>query len=278
MRADELYAWIKKREEIRIKKDRGDPKPWTDDPILRKFKFCCVHREDDKITRWIAKEWRTPHADDPHLWFAMSVARFVNWPETMSLIGYPVPWNAKKFLKATMGSESKVWGDAYVITPGAAGVPKAIHIAENVLQPLWDSRKAITAVYQNSVMLENMNETLRRYNGMGSFMAAQVVADLKYVDPLRRATDWGDWAASGPGSRRGLNRVMDRDFDNPWREVDWLANLTLLRAEILKRMHKVPMFKDGITAQDLQNCLCEFDKYERVRRNQGRMRNKYDGG
>ena len=32
-----------------------------------------------------------------------------------------------------------------------------------------------------------------------------------------------------------------------------------------------------IHAQDLQNCLCEFDKYERVRLNEGRPRSNYPG-
>lgn len=32
-----------------------------------------------------------------------------------------------------------------------------------------------------------------------------------------------------------------------------------------------------LDAQDLQNCLCEFDKYERVRMGQGRPRSRYPG-
>jgi len=32
-----------------------------------------------------------------------------------------------------------------------------------------------------------------------------------------------------------------------------------------------------IHMQDLQNCLCEFDKYERVRLGEGRPRNGYRG-
>ena len=32
-----------------------------------------------------------------------------------------------------------------------------------------------------------------------------------------------------------------------------------------------------IHAQALQNCLCEFDKYERVRLGEGRPRNNYPG-
>jgi len=43
---------------IRIKKEGGERPPWTHDPILRDAYFTNVHREDDRVTRWIAKHWR----------------------------------------------------------------------------------------------------------------------------------------------------------------------------------------------------------------------------
>jgi hypothetical protein len=41
--------------------------------------FCSVRREDDRVSRWIAENWRDPHADDPNLSFAMTVARARKW-------------------------------------------------------------------------------------------------------------------------------------------------------------------------------------------------------
>src|SRR5260370_14983276 len=93
-----LLAFIVEREAIRIKRERGEQKPWTDDQILRDWSFTNVHREDDRVTRWLAENWRAPHADDPDLWFAMVVARFVNWPDTLAGFGYPVPWKPDHFL------------------------------------------------------------------------------------------------------------------------------------------------------------------------------------
>ena len=46
--------------------------------------------------------------------------------------------------------------------------------------------------------------------GLGPFLAAQIVADLKHVAPLDAATDWWTLARPGPGSERGLNRVRGR--------------------------------------------------------------------
>lgn len=48
------FKWfIYERESIRDHKDNGDPKPWTDDPILQKYKFTNIWRQDDRVTKII---------------------------------------------------------------------------------------------------------------------------------------------------------------------------------------------------------------------------------
>ena len=48
--------------------------------------------------------------------------------------------------------------------------------------------------------------------GFASFMAAQVVADLKNTlgHPLQDASDWHSFSAYGPGSLRGLSWYFDK--------------------------------------------------------------------
>jgi len=87
-----LCYWICEREAIRLLKEAGEPPPGTTDPILSAWSFTNVHREDDRVSRWLAANWRTPHADDRDLWFAMCVARLVNWPPTLAELGYAAPW------------------------------------------------------------------------------------------------------------------------------------------------------------------------------------------
>src|SRR5262245_38209449 len=56
-----------------------------------------------RVTRWITETWPQPHSDYPDLWFAMAVARFVNWPDSLSENGWPVPWNQDAFTAAMVG-------------------------------------------------------------------------------------------------------------------------------------------------------------------------------
>lgn len=279
MRHKELFQFIVARHTIYQKKERGDQKPWTQDPILRDYKFCNVYRELDTVTKWIDENWRTPHDSDPHLWFAMAVARYVNWPLSLIRIGYPVPWNPKSFIKASKACAAvgKFYGPAYVIATNGMVGNKAEYLANNVLSSLWARRETIRKVITNK-SLNELRTCLVAVDGVGKFMAGQIIADIKYSTSLKDATDWWTFAASGPGSRRGLNRVFGFPVDQILREPIWCSHLRELQEAINPLLEKKGMPK--LHAQDLQNCLCEFDKYERTRLGDWRKltpRCKYQG-
>lgn len=272
-----FIKFILERQRIYELKEAGAPKPWTKDKILQQYSFCNVYREQDRVTKWIAEHWRNPHNSDQHLWFGMTLARLINWPDTLKILGYPDPWDAKWFINVVrkiMQDGGKAWGGAYIVSTNGQKMQKEQYIAQCVLQPLWNDRKKIAARFDGT--LQTMHTVLSEYQGMGSFMAAQVVADVKYTKPYRKAPDWWTFAASGPGSRRGLNRVRGRPVNSPWREEAWLADLRQLGPlvdYIIHQRNSLPR----IHLQDLQNCLCEFDKYERTRLGEGRPRATYPG-
>lgn len=282
MKTTELFAWIKERHSIWKKRNAGLPKPWTQDKILQSYRFCNTYRELDTVTVWIAKNWRLPFKDDKYLWFAMTVARLLNWPETLAELGCPVQWNPDRFIRVVHDRRDrklKAFSGAYIVSTNGFAMDKAEYLAQHVLGPLWDDRKEIAAAYSRPLTaprLADFHKVLMQYDGLGSFIAAQVVADCKYVGPLQKAEDWFTWAASGPGSRRGLNRVYEKDVAAPWTEANWLARLQELHRDINKLIKKNDM--PTLHAQDLQNCLCEFDKYERTRLGEGKPRSTYPGG
>ncbi len=272
---DAFMAFVIERHRIYESRLRGDPgPPWTKDDILACWKFCNVYRELDRVTQWIRINWREPHKDDPDLWFAMVVARFINWPDTLKELGYPVPWHQGWFRSVMFSRKSKrnkVWTGAYMVRAGPdEGQDKAEYYAD-IFTYLWNARDLLRPRKEDT--LNSWHMQLCMYEGLGSFMAAQIVADMKYVQPLLSATDWETFAASGPGSRRGLNRVLGHHISCKWTEEDWRLELTRLRHRTAPRFLAAGMHVPH--AQDLQNCLCEFDKYERVRLCEGFPRSKF---
>lgn len=279
MRIDDLLAFMQARHAIYLKRKMNMPKPWTTDPILQGYRFCNVYRELDKETTWIRDNWREPLKDHSYLFFAMTVARIVNWSPTLEEMRLPVPFDRGDFVRVInkrMAQGQQVWTGAYMITTHGQPIPKQHYYADKVLKPIWDKRKELAP--REGDTLASFHARMAEQEGIGSFLAAQVVADTKHHGPLKNALDWWEWAAMGEGSRRGLNRVFDRphkqrmtaqvwkrDFDRLWDEVN----------ERIVRGKKTNLV--FIDAQDLQNCLCEFDKYERVRLEQGRPRSRYPG-
>jgi hypothetical protein len=128
MRVNDLVRFIKEREKVRMNKEAGKPRPWTKDPILDKYRFCNVHREDDAVTRWLRKEWYTRFAANPDVWFAAVVARLFNNPEALTDIAHWVlPFNPKmigKILDTRITRKQKNFNAAYIVSTNGVAMDK----------------------------------------------------------------------------------------------------------------------------------------------------------
>jgi hypothetical protein len=263
-----LEYWMQERQNIHDLKVQGKPKPWTGDAILKEYKFCNVRREDDKVTQWFAANWRNQkwwlH---PNFIPAIMLGRTINWPNTLEYIGFPEVWDKEAFcnmLDRLQSTGSKVYTGAYMITAGPPGVRKN----------LWVTGNADTYFKHppqlNSMSIQKSWEGIieAKYPCVGPFIAGQIIADLKHTLHLAKALDWWTWAALGPGSARGLNRLHGRPLTNLVPQNRGLAEMREVR-KVLGR--------DDLCLQDIQNCLCEYDKYSRVLLGQGKPRSGYSG-
>ena len=260
--------WIREREAARIRKENGDPPPWTRDPIIAAYRFCNVRREDDRVTRWVKYQWRDPYHDHPNLTLAMAMARFVNWPPALKELGFPKRWDPERFIKIMQGRKARgdqCWNAAYMISTCGATREKAEHVAA-VLSRLANGHCSPLG----GDTLEMAHGRLTRIFGLGNFLAAQIVADLKHAhsNPLAKAQDWWFWAAPGPGSERGLRYWLGREKPVP--NYEFLPRLTDLMLTV------GPLVKDigPLAAQDWQNVCCEVSKYVKAQAG-GRPKQKY---
>jgi hypothetical protein len=304
MATERLVSFIKERQSIYERRQAGAHKPWTKNKILQQFRFSNMLRENDTVTEWIAKNWRAPYRNHPDLWFAIVIARLVNEPMTLQEIGFPVLTNVcdcelshnglgmtgrecdcpagigwardkfEKVIRARKRAGLRAYNPAYMIPACNTKLPK-VELNLRVLDALWASR---------ATLRPRPGDTLRSYHvmlgqmwGIGSFLTAQIIADLKYVQPLADASDWMTFAASGPGSRRGLCRVHGKSVLK-WRELSedkWWHELIRLRDTIMPCLKDTALY--NAHAQDVQNWLCEFDKFERGRLGEGRPKQTYKG-
>jgi hypothetical protein len=270
-----FFHWVLEREQARCGYEADLPKPWTTDPIVQSYRFCNVRREDDKVTKWIKTNWRAPFDGHVNMVLAMVMARTVNWPDTLEEIGFPdfLPSEFSGWLESTRTQmkhrrafQHKVWTGAYLVSTNGHQMDKIDYILDRVWEPIY---KRFQRPKEQS--LAAYHQALMKFDGMGSFMAGQVVADLKYTSELRGAADWNSWAAIGPGSRRGLNRYFGRRLEGAISSQQFLREITLLQNAVVQYCGM------AIHAQDIQNCLCEFDKYCRTKNGEGKPRSRYNG-
>lgn len=273
-----LIYWIKERESIRIRKALGGPQPWTDDPILDTYRFCNVRREDDLGTIWIRENIREPFADHPNLWFMLCIARQINWPDTLAELiegGNWPNWDGfrlEHMIEAI--EERKAWGDkvftgAYMISaPAIKGASKIEYIVGHVLGSLWPY--GLKFYPQSS--LQSIHRQITYNIGWGPFMAYQAVIDMRFTKLLSSAPDIATWAAAGPGTLRGLNRIHGRPIKQPLSQAKALEEMLEIYHNVIAGINIAMDFSD------IPNALCETDKYLRVKLNEGRPRALYVAG
>tara|TARA_R110002073_G_scaffold79695_1_gene192170 strand:+ start:514 stop:1356 length:843 start_codon:yes stop_codon:yes gene_type:complete len=264
-----FYDYINERHAIYLKRFIGEPHPWTDDEILQTYSFCNVYRELDKVTVWIRENWKEPYADHPNLPFAMAVARQINWPDTLQEIGFPEHWNperVKAIMQGRMDRKEKVYTGAYMLT-GTLGGTKVEQTIDKILTPLYENPPTI---YKNS--LEKTWAEYLPYAGFSGFMAYEVVTDLRHSKYLENAEDIMTWANAGPGAKRGLNRIHGRPLEQTIKPLQ----LTIEMQELLDMAGDyIGSFLPDLEMREIEHCLCEYDKYERVRLGEGRPRAKF---
>ena len=269
-RADLLSHWINERYAIKQRKEAGVPPPWSTDKHMTGVRYCNVHREDDKVTKYIRNSGIYSGPDVP-VWHVV-LARMVNRIETLEAIAAHWEFHGDfdlsrpKWKLKTMRLEGPIWGNAYTISTCGKPMDKVDYVLDHVVAAV--RRKEELNVPFHTCQLTF--DWLTSIDGLGSFLAAQVVADLKntYGHPLYAAPDWWTWSAPGPGSLRGLTAYYQKPITPLFYQY-----------AIRRAYHEVqPLlmpYIPRIGMQDFQNCLCEFSKYMRQIEGDGRARNSY---
>jgi len=289
---EQMIYWVKERESIRIKKEQGLPAPWSDNPVMQTVYFCNVNREDDKVTKWILENWKYDGSGCPnfqngnkdhyktHFTLAIIIARIFNKPSTLERLLQPLGHNhyfehngyfdhIEETLEDMQLDGDTIWNGAYIVSTNGQKIDKAtycINLFKEVAEWHLD-------VVDNCKTLAEAHVALMGIRGLASFMAGQVVADLKCSEghPLQNAPDWYSFSAPGPGSLRGLNWFFDETVTAKNYHCKMQEAYDILYMELPEDII------DILSMQNLQNCMCEFDKFMRVTEGKGRSKRKYKG-
>ena len=273
---DRYTYWIEERERIRhLKEELKQDPPWTEDPILKEFKFCQVFREDDRTTRWFRTYMREPLRNSPDVFMATIAFRFFNLIETGRTLldnNLHIEWDRPKAIEEIKKNPKWITGAYIVKSPNR--MDKVTGVTECVSH-LWDDRENIIKQLESFTTLEEAWKFLMQYPYIGPFVSYEMVTDLRHTYLLENATDICTWGNPGPGAMRGLNRLTGRPLEFCRRSWDWHSEMLDLYDWCSQKLD-LSKLNYPFEMREVEGGLCEFDKYSRILKGQGRTRSVYD--
>jgi hypothetical protein len=257
-RIDDYFSTARERYLIKLNREAGHEPPWTADPIFREWRFCNVHREDDKTTMWFKQNIRT-QLQGEKLIAGTVIFRWFNRIETGEVIKDLIlgDWSSKKAEKRLRNVRPIVTG-AYMIR-----TPEGMNKLEGVLYYIDRALPVIGDMPLTS--LEDAWKFLVDVKGLGPFLAYEIVTDLRWTHLLKKSPDIMTWANPGPGCVRGLGRAVsnNRKHFSPAME-DRRGKMLEIMAEILEMSRKNRHWPNDWPQwemREVEHWACEFAKY-----------------
>lgn len=286
---DLYWYFAYERQNIFIKKQNGEPSPWTNDPILQEYKFCNSYRVNDRVSQYLLKNiiynGKTYSKED--MLFRILLFKLFNkestWELLITKLGDITLSNFdfnkySKILTEAIEKNIKIYNDAYISCANKAYGYNHKHDNHlSLLKQIFIIDKSHLKILESKTMQEAFN-ILKSYPLIGNFMAYQLVIDINYSDIVNWRED--EFTIAGPGSLRGIKKCFI-DTGNKTNE------------EIIKYMyeHQEEEFKRlnlnfkrignrPLQLIDCQNIFCELDKYCRVafpdlKSNRTKIKKKY---
>jgi len=286
---DLYWYFAYERQNIFWKKLNGESAPWTDDPILREYKFCNSYRVNDRVSQYLLKNviynGKKYSAED--MLFRIILFKLFNKEATWELLldnfsditleGF-VFEKYSMVLENAISSGIKIYNDAYISCANKAfGYDRKHDNHLALLNKMFNIDKIQSKILKCKTMEEAFN-IIKSYPLIGNFMAYQLVTDINYSD----AVNWkeNEFTVAGPGSLRGIKKcfISRGKMSNE----DIIRYMYEHQDEEFKRLN-LPFKKIGnrpLQLIDCQNIFCEFDKYCRealpdLKSNRTKIKKKY---
>ena len=286
---DLYWYFANERQNIFIKKLNGDTPPWTNDPILKTYKFCNSYRVNDRVSQYLLKNviYNAKTYKDEDMLFRIILFKLFNKESTWELLLKEFKditlstFDMKEYsnvLTNAINNNIKIYNDAYISCATKAFGYDRKH--DNHLA-LLNKMFIIDKVQDKILKCTNMEQAfkiIKSYPLIGNFMAYQLITDINYSNIV----DWkeDEFTVAGPGSLRGIKKCFI-DKGNLSNE-DIIKYMYSHQEEEFKRLNL--NFKTignrKLQLIDIQNIFCELDKYCRekvpsLKSNRTKIKKKY---
>ena len=268
---DLYWHFASERQKVFERRVAGRPAPWTDDAIIREFKFCNVFRAADRISQYLIRS--VAYHDEPctaedRLFQIVAFRMFSKsetWEVVRQFIGrYPTIEDlAAGSFAAALEHARRVNGGlytgAFILCATNAYGFLAKHLNHVELFKEMFVRGDVGRRLINAGSLQQVYEILHRYPLLGDFMSYQITIDLNYSNVINHSEN--EFTKPGPGALRGIKKVFKNlGAYSPSEVILWMVEQQY--KEFAKRGLKFDgLWGRPLHAIDCQGLFCETDKY-----------------
>ena len=268
------WRFAAERHAVFERRARGAPAPWTDDPVIARYKFTNAFRAADRTSQFLIREvlYHPDRADSvEEIVFRTLLFKLFNRAETWEMLEHalgPPAWRGfdaaryERALGAARRAGAAIYSAAYIM-PSAKEAFGADEKHVNHLRLIEHAmRERVPARIARARTMGEAFAVLRALPSIGDFLAYQLVTDINYST----ATDFGEdeFVVAGPGARDGVRKCFPKSTPA---EVDAIIRETCERADDDSAAAGVAapkLFGRALQLIDCQNVFCETDKYARV--------------
>ena len=269
---DTYWRFASKRQELFWRRTTDPVGPWSDDPILRSYRFTNVYRASDRISQYLIREvqYRSDRPQSPQeLFFRTLLFKIFNKIETWEKIESRVgPILLERIdLDAIAGvlaniveSGASIYSGAYIMPSPKLGKHRKYENHLALLTSMMDDRLPEHVARARS--LRSVYELLLAYTGIGPFLAFQYAIDLNYSAMLD--FDEADFVVAGPGALDGIAKCFESTGGmRPEDMIFWMVERQEIEFARLGLRFQT-LFGRRLQPVDCQNIFCEISKYARA--------------
>ena len=267
---DTYWKFAAERQRLFMRRVLGAPPPWTDDPVLERYRFTNAYRAADRVSQYLIRHVLYEGDRAPQEVFFRALLfklfnRIDTWEVLVSRFGIPDtsafrPEIYGRLLDAQLERGSRLYSAAYIIPNPKLGHPRKHRNHLQLLKfMLLDEASNRIA---DARSLEAVYTILRSYPSIGPFLGFQFAIDLNYSSLIDFSEM--DFVVAGPGARDGIRRCFADTAGLS--DADVIRAVSDLREDEFSRLGiEFPnLWGRPLQLVDLQNLFCEVDKYARV--------------
>jgi 5-hmdU DNA kinase, helical domain len=271
---ESYWRFAAERQAIFFRRVRGEAHPWTNNPVLRIYKFTNAFRASDRVSQYLIRNviYRKDLPRNPReVVFRILFFKLFNRIETWQLCersfgqitfaDYSFARYSDVLMRA-MRAGQRIYSAAYIMPPGSRAFGRSSKHENHLLLLERMMADGLPEQLQEARTMQQGFEKLRAYPTIGDFLAYQFITDINYSE----VTDFSemDFVVPGPGARDGLRKCFtDPGGLNEPELIRLMADLQDAEFERLGLKFQ-SLWGRRLQLIDCQNLFCEVDKYARV--------------